>query len=174
MNRASRFMRSTGVRPTQMAVSTIAQSVGRLTAVVTDYAKRDLAYCPEFYVRPTSRTILLIEGSYTSIAGALARCRRCRRAYQAFRSALFVPDPEQQFCSDCDCRRNEPDPTVDGGWPGQSPWKSSPIDARSSLNPIFHLSSDRNESAGMYVPALIRISLTSAFIAGAIPPLLQR
>ena len=42
---------------------------GPLTAVVTDYAKRDLAYFPEFYVRPTSRTILLIEGSYTSIAG---------------------------------------------------------------------------------------------------------
>jgi hypothetical protein len=41
---------------------------GPLTAVVTDYAKRDLVYCPEFYVRPTSRTTLLIEGSYTSIA----------------------------------------------------------------------------------------------------------
>ena len=42
---------------------------GPLTAVVTDYAKRDLVYCPEFYVRPTSRTTLLMEGNYTSIAG---------------------------------------------------------------------------------------------------------
>ena len=41
---------------------------GPLTAVVTDYSKRDLVYCPEFYVRPTSRTTLLIEGSYPSIA----------------------------------------------------------------------------------------------------------
>ncbi|PSH66153.1 hypothetical protein [Phyllobacterium sophorae] len=41
---------------------------GPLTAVVTDYSKRDLVYCPEFYVRPTSRATLLIEGSYTSIA----------------------------------------------------------------------------------------------------------
>ncbi|MDA4629643.1 hypothetical protein NZA98_00685, partial [Escherichia coli] len=41
---------------------------GRLTAVVTDYSKRDLIYCPEFYVRPTSRTTLLLEGNYTAIA----------------------------------------------------------------------------------------------------------
>ncbi len=41
---------------------------GPLTAVVTDYAKRDLVHYPEFYVRPTSRTMLLIEGSYSSIA----------------------------------------------------------------------------------------------------------
>ncbi|UXN64277.1 hypothetical protein N8E89_18095 [Phyllobacterium sp. A18/5-2] len=41
---------------------------GPLTAVVTDYSKRDLVYCPEFYVRPTSRATLLIEGSYPSIA----------------------------------------------------------------------------------------------------------
>ncbi|EJN01693.1 hypothetical protein [Phyllobacterium sp. YR531] len=41
---------------------------GPLTAVVTDYAKRDLRYYPEFYVRPTSVTSLLLEGSYSSIA----------------------------------------------------------------------------------------------------------
>ncbi|MEK1890276.1 MAG: hypothetical protein AAAB35_22485 [Phyllobacterium sp.] len=41
---------------------------GPLTAVVTDYAKRDLVYFPEFYVRPTSRTTLLIEGNHATIA----------------------------------------------------------------------------------------------------------
>ncbi|MRG57189.1 hypothetical protein GF108_16545 [Phyllobacterium sp. SYP-B3895] len=41
---------------------------GALTAVVTDYAKRDLVYFPEFYVRPTSRTTMMLEGSYATIA----------------------------------------------------------------------------------------------------------
>lgn len=41
---------------------------GPLTAVVTDYAQRDLRYCPEFYVRPASVTSLLLDGSYSSIA----------------------------------------------------------------------------------------------------------
>ncbi|ATU91361.1 hypothetical protein [Phyllobacterium zundukense] len=41
---------------------------GPLTAVVTDYAKRDLVYYPEFYVRPTSRTTVLLESGYASIA----------------------------------------------------------------------------------------------------------
>ncbi|MEP7454966.1 hypothetical protein [Phyllobacterium sp. SB3] len=41
---------------------------GPLTAVVTDYAHRDLRCYPEFYVRPTSVTSLLLEGSYSSIA----------------------------------------------------------------------------------------------------------
>lgn len=42
---------------------------GPLTAVVTDYARRDLIHCPEFYVRPTSVATLLVEGGYSSIAG---------------------------------------------------------------------------------------------------------
>ncbi|MBB3234264.1 hypothetical protein [Phyllobacterium endophyticum] len=42
--------------------------LGPLTAVVTDYADRDLIYRPEFYTRPTSRTTLLLEGNYASIA----------------------------------------------------------------------------------------------------------
>ncbi|MDQ0999383.1 hypothetical protein QFZ34_004565 [Phyllobacterium ifriqiyense] len=41
---------------------------GPLTAVVTDYAHRDLRYFPEFYLRPTSITSLLLEGSYSSVA----------------------------------------------------------------------------------------------------------
>lgn len=41
---------------------------GPLTAVVTDYAQRDLIHYPEFYIRPASRTELLIEGSYNSIS----------------------------------------------------------------------------------------------------------
>ncbi len=41
---------------------------GPLTAVVTDYARRDLRYYPEFYVRPTSVTSLLLAGSYSSIS----------------------------------------------------------------------------------------------------------
>ncbi len=41
---------------------------GPLTAVVTDYGKRDLVFCPEFYVRPTSRSMMLVEGNYAAIA----------------------------------------------------------------------------------------------------------
>jgi hypothetical protein len=41
---------------------------GPLTAVVTDYTKRDLVHFPEFYVRPTSLTSLLIRGNYKTIA----------------------------------------------------------------------------------------------------------
>lgn len=41
---------------------------GPLTAVVTDYSKRDLVFFPEFYVRSTSRTAILIEGGYAAIA----------------------------------------------------------------------------------------------------------
>ena len=41
---------------------------GPLTAVVTDYSKRDLIYFPEFYVRPTSRMTVLIEGSHATVA----------------------------------------------------------------------------------------------------------
>lgn len=40
---------------------------GPLTAVITDYAKRDLKHCPEFYMRPSSLTTLLVEGNYNSI-----------------------------------------------------------------------------------------------------------
>ena len=41
---------------------------GPLTAVVTDYTRRDLVHYPEFFVRPTSRTTVLIEGSYAAVA----------------------------------------------------------------------------------------------------------
>jgi hypothetical protein len=55
---------------------------GPLTAVVTDYTKRNLVYCPEFYVRPTSRTALLVEGSYVTIA---ARWRAAVRVAERIR-----------------------------------------------------------------------------------------
>ncbi|MEP9371364.1 hypothetical protein [Mesorhizobium sp. KR1-2] len=42
--------------------------VGRLTAVETDYARHDPVRYPEFYLRPTSRSLLLLEASPDEIA----------------------------------------------------------------------------------------------------------
>jgi hypothetical protein len=41
---------------------------GPLTAVVTDYRHRDLTYYPEFYVRPTSVSNVLMEAPFAVIA----------------------------------------------------------------------------------------------------------
>lgn len=41
---------------------------GRLTAVETDYARRDARRCPEFYLRPASRSLLLLEASPDEVA----------------------------------------------------------------------------------------------------------
>lgn len=42
--------------------------IGRLTAVETDYACRDPLRCPEFYPRPTSRLLLLLEAGPDEVA----------------------------------------------------------------------------------------------------------
>ncbi|PSJ59702.1 hypothetical protein C7I85_15190 [Mesorhizobium soli] len=45
-----------------------AAAFSRLTAVQTDYARRDPRLYPEFYVRPTSRTVTLFEAGYREVA----------------------------------------------------------------------------------------------------------
>lgn len=45
---------------------------GRLVAVETDYARRDPLRCPEFHIRPTSRTTLLLEAPCSEIAARWA------------------------------------------------------------------------------------------------------
>lgn len=45
---------------------------GRLTAVETDYSKRDPACFPEFHIRPTSRSTVLLEAPRDEIAARWA------------------------------------------------------------------------------------------------------
>jgi hypothetical protein len=49
---------------------------GRLTAVETDYSNRNTVYCPEFHIRPTSRTVLLLEAPYREVAARWTRGMR--------------------------------------------------------------------------------------------------
>lgn len=45
-----------------------AAAFSRLTAVQTDYTRRDPQRCPEFYLRPTSRTVLMFEAGYREVS----------------------------------------------------------------------------------------------------------